>query len=194
MPSDYSPHCLQWRISSIAEAPTTVAEPSKFNFLSFLATAQALRIEFLPLSWDKGRGIIGAGGTSTIQQALVNIDTSFAFKAYHRQHKTDKQNKTEEQVFRTIMNEITVLSQKFVREHANIAQLQGICWEISTDDRPWPILVFEKSHLGDLYDFATHGGRNMGTGERVRLCLDVGIAIMDMHTNSKLTVSTGGQP
>jgi len=191
MPSDYlATYHRHWRTAASAEALATVAEPDKFNFLSFLATAQALQIEFLPLSWDAGREVIGTGVTSRIHQALVNIDTSFAFKAYH--NKTDKQNKTEEQIFRTLINEVIVLSQNFVREHANIAELQGICWEISTDDRPWPILVFEKSHFGDLHHFATHGGRDMGTDERVRLCLDVGSAIMDMHTNSRLSSSIRG--
>lgn len=169
-----------WRSATGAEVHATAAEPDKFNFLSFLATAQALQIEFLPIAWDAARGVVGTGGTSRIHQALVNLDTSFAFKAYH------KLNKTEEQIFRTLINEITVLSQTFVREHANIAQLQGICWDISPDDdKPWPVLVFEKSHLGDLHHFARHGGRDMTVDERLGLCVDIGRAIIDMHLNSK---------
>ncbi len=174
-----------WKTSS-AKLVATVTEPDRCNFLSFLATAQALQIEFLPLAWDAARGSLGTGGTSKIHQALMNVETSFAFKTYHTRSKT-------EQVFRTVINEITIMSQTFIREHANIAQLQGICWEISDDDKPWPVLVFEKAHFGDLDHFARHGGKDMKIGERLALCLDIGRAVIDMHANSKSTPSFGGE-
>lgn len=156
-----------------------MAEPDRYNFISFLATAQALQIEFLPLVWDTARESLGTGGTSVIHQALMNVDTSFAFKTYH------KRGRTEEQVFRILINEMTIMSQAFVREHANIAQLQEICWEISSDDKPWPVLVFEKADFGDLDHFARHRGKDMKIDQRLGLCLDIGRAIMDMHANRK---------
>lgn len=180
MSSDYrSSYWLHWQSASGAEVSEIEADPERFNFLAFLATAQALEIEFLPMAWDAS-GAIGAGGTSRIHQTLANLDTSFAFKTY-RTH-----NKTEEQIFQTLIAEITILSQPFIREHANIAQLHGICWDISPDnDKPWPVLVFEKSHLGDLYRFITSEGRNMTLEERLFLCADIGRAIIDMHSNRK---------
>ncbi|KEY65536.1 hypothetical protein S7711_10073 [Stachybotrys chartarum IBT 7711] len=141
----------------------TEAEPDKFNFLTFLAIAQTFQIEFLPLAWDTARGVIGTGGSSKIHQALIDINTGFAFKTYH------KRKISEEQVFRSLIAEIT---------------LQGICWDVSADDeKPWPVLVFEKSHLGDLYEFARNGGRDVTVEQRLGLCLDIGQAIMDMHSN-----------
>lgn len=169
-----------WRSASGAEVRTEMVEPNRFNFLSFLATAQALGIEFLNIAWDAARGVVGTGGTSRIHQALLNLDTSLAFKTYHRRNQADEQ-----QEFCTLINEITVLSQPFVRGHPNIAQLQGICWDISPDDKPWPVLVFEKSHLGDLHHFARHGGRDMTFHERLKLCVDIGRAVADMHSNRK---------
>jgi hypothetical protein len=169
-----------WRSASGAEVRWAHAEPGRFNFLSFLATAQALRIGFLHITWDAARGEVGIGGTSRIHQALLDLDNSFAFKTYH------KRGHSEEQVFRTLITEITVLSQPVVRMHPNMAQLQGICWDISpNDDKPWPVLVFEKSHLGDLYHFAGHGGKDMTIHERLELCIDIGRAIADMHSHSK---------
>ncbi|KAF6515568.1 hypothetical protein HZS61_004309 [Fusarium oxysporum f. sp. conglutinans] len=156
----------------------TNTKPDNFNLLSFLATVQHLQIQFLPLAWDVGRGLVGIGGTSRIHQALMDINTSFAFKTFHKRHIP------EERVFRSLTTEITVLSQPFVREHPNISQLQGISWDISPDDdKPWPVLVFEKSHLGDLYHFVQHSGKNMSLEERLGLCSDIGNAIMDMHAN-----------
>src|SRR6185436_9668785 len=68
----------------------TPPDPDKFNFLSFLATAQALQIEFLPIAWDVARGFIGEGGTSRIRQTLVNIDTSFAFKVSRNHDRSEE--------------------------------------------------------------------------------------------------------
>ena len=51
-------------------------------------------------------------------------------------------------------NELIVLGHSAIQEHPNIAKLQGLCWDIS-DDKIWPVLVFEKSHFDDLYSFAT---------------------------------------
>lgn len=177
---DSSFYWSHWRSASGAEVHGKETEPDRFSFLSFLATAQALQVDFLPLVWDAERGVVGTGGSSRIHQSLVDLDTSLAFKTYH------KQTRTEEQIFRTVINEITVLNQPSVREHTNIARLQGICWDISPrDDKPWPVLVFEKSHFGDMDHFARHGGRNMKPEERLSLCLDVGRAIMDMHANCR---------
>lgn len=180
MSKSYEVNWSIWRSESGAEVCGTKAEPDRCNFLAFLATAQAFGIELLPLAWDAGRGVIGAGGSARIQQALVDINTSLAFKTYH------SRDRTEEQIFWTIINEITILSQPFVRNHTNIAQLQAFCWDISpNDDKPWPVLVFEKSHLGDLHHFVADKGRSMEVHERVKLCLDIARAVMDMHTNGK---------
>jgi hypothetical protein len=176
-PTSYWSH---WRSTSSAQVHETEAEPDKFNFLSFLAIAQALQIEFLPIVKDLGQEAIGIGGTSTIHESLVNVDTSFAFKVHH------KRGMTEDQVFRNLINEVIVSSQVFIRSHASIAQLRGISWDVSADDdKPWPVLVFQKSHFGDLHHFAMHGGRDMTVVERLDLCLDIGRAIEDMHCNSK---------
>ncbi|XWX01596.1 hypothetical protein V2A60_009624 [Cordyceps javanica] len=168
---------LHWKSTPGAEVSKSEADAEKFNFLSFLATAQALEIQFLPIAWDAS-GTIGGGGTSFVHQILVNANTSFAFKTCY------KQNKTEAQIFRALITEIAILSQPFVRDHANIVQLHAISWDISReDDKPWPVLVFEKSHLGDLYHFARHGGRDMTLEERLSFCADIGKAIVDMHSN-----------
>jgi hypothetical protein len=181
---EWSITCFTSRSSSGPELLGSETNSDKFNFLSFLATAQALQIELLPITWEAARQDIGSGGTSRINEALVNLNTSFAFK---RVHEESKVKKTEAQIFQTLTNEIMVLGHPFIRSHSNIAQLQGICLDISTnDDKPWPVLVFEKSQFGDLYNFAmVPVGREMGIYERIKLCVDISTAIMDMHASSK---------
>ncbi|KAI1631178.1 TPR-like protein [Biscogniauxia mediterranea] len=170
------------RSTSGLEISESDASPEPVDFLSFLATAQKLQIQFLPITWEAARPGLGFGGTSKIDQALVDTQTSFAFK---RIHEISKQEKTEKQIFQTLINEITILSHAVVREHPGIAQLQGICWDISPeDDKPWPVLVFEKTHFGDLYNFMRLPlGREMGFRDRLNLCIDIGTAIADMHSN-----------
>lgn len=161
-------------------------EPELCSFLSFLAVAQDLRIEFLPITWDAGRDYLEVGATAEVQQALINADTSFAFKTFRTRSVQEK--RSEADTLRILIREITMLSQSFMRQHANIAQLQGICFEISPeDDKPWPVLVFEKSHLGNLWDFRRREGKNLTVDERLGICADVTRAILTMHANSKLT-------
>ena len=161
-------------------------EPDGFDFLSFLATAQALRIEFLPIAWANWADDIGIGATSVLQQALVTADTSFAFKSF-RERSLGKE-RSKEDTFRILIHEITILSQSFMRQHANVAQLQGICFEISPDDdEPWPVLVFEKSHFGDLWIFSKRKGQNLTLDERLGICADITRAVIAMHANSKST-------
>ena len=157
----------------------------RHNFLSFLATAQALNIDFLPITWQSAQQDIGEGGTSSIKQALANIQMSLAFK---RLKDKEKPEKTEAEIFQLLSNEITVLAHPSIQEHPNIVKLQGICWDISLDGKVWPVLVFEKSHFDNLYSFTTRPvGKELGIHHRLKLCIDIGEVIIEMHSNSKLS-------
>ena len=159
------------------------AAPDQYSFLSLLATAQALDIKFLPITWEAASQRIGLGGTSKVKESPIDVETSLAFK---RVRDDEKGKQKEEDIFRTLINEVTVLAQPSVRGHPNIVELQGICWDISTDDKPWPALVFEKSEFGDLYNFVKMpAGRQMGINERLKLCVEIGKAVFAMHSNSK---------
>lgn len=152
-----------------------------FNFLTFLSVAQALHIRFSYIKWDEAREEAGSGGTSQVDQAVANIQTSFAFK------RVKDKSRARTIIFQALINEIAVLGHEAVREHTGIAQLQGIGWDFpQEDDVPWPVLIFEKTELGDLYEFASSPkGRRMGFKERLNMCADLGLAIADMHMNRK---------
>lgn len=165
------------------------ASPDEFNILSFLATAQSLNIEFLPIIWDAARDTIGAGGTSSVTQSLANRSTSLAFKRVS--HK-DQREKPEEQIYRSLIQELIVLGHPNLVTHANIVQLLGLCWDVSGfDGKPWPVFVFEKSRFGDLGNFlASDEGRNIDSLQRYTFLLEIAQAIQDMHTLSKLHTSS----
>lgn len=175
-----SASAASFRSSGDVDIDSTDTKAIEATFLSFLATVQALKIDFLPMTWDAGRDYIGFGATSRVSESRINIHTSFALKRVNRQ-------KSEEHIFKSFIKEITVLAHPSVREHPNIAQLQGMCWDVSAyDDKPWPVLVFEKTHFGDLDNFLRlPAGRAMSFSDRLKLCMDIGTAIMDMHSISK---------
>ena len=153
---------------------------TKHSLLSFLATAQALNLELLPVPWESARPFIGTGATSIVNEALADLHTSFAFKCVE---KDSQKPGLEEEVFRIFTNEISVLAYPPIRDHPNIAQLQGICWDIGADGRVWPVLLFEKSYHGDLYSFLkSPEGKALSTESRLKLCSDIGEAVSGVHS------------
>ena len=156
---------------------------SDYGFIALLALAQRLDIHFLPITWQAALGKLGEGGQAGVNQALIHVQTSFAFKCFKNASPTSSLDGA---LFREVINEIAVLSHPIIREHPHIVRLEGICWDISRDDRVWPVLVFEKAHLGDLDRFVTSTeGTKLSMQDRLNLCVDIGIAIRDMHSNSR---------
>ena len=53
----------------------------------------------------------------------------------------------------------------------------------------WSVLVFEKSHLGDLHRFERlKKFKSLSMDDKLNLCTDVGIAIKDMHNNDMISI------
>jgi hypothetical protein len=62
--------------------------------------------------------------------------------------------------------------------------LEYLCRRRQAIARP-KLLGFERSHVRALHYFERHGDRDMKLDDRLRLRLNVGKAIMDMHSNRK---------
>ncbi|KAH8159551.1 hypothetical protein CIB48_g8708 [Xylaria polymorpha] len=166
------------------------------NLITFLVAVKKLRIRFLPVAWQTKEGFIGAGGTSGINQALFNRNKSLAFKRVAEKEKLDEPIET---IYQRLINEVMVLYHPAIRDHPNILGPLGICWDISLRKRQtnsrvgvnvaneyetWPVLVFEKSSLGDLYQFASsQDARDLDIIDRLKICLDIGSAISHMQSN-----------
>jgi hypothetical protein len=171
-----------YHINTDSILPRALLSGPPCDFITFLAVAQKLDISLLPITWQSARGLAGLGGTAKINQALIDIQTTLAFKCVKD---IDKHDDNAAQIFRMLINEIVALSDPSIRKHPNILELQGICWDIPSDNEVWPVLVFEKSHFGDLRHFATLPvWMDLTMGERLKLCIDIGTAIADMHSNS----------
>jgi hypothetical protein len=183
MTNGSSSQLFHWIIDTHSRVSKSGYVDRKFDLIDFLAIAQAFSMRLLPITWESGRAQVGLGGTSKITQAMLNNEVSLAFKCLQDEDKI-AENSTKNLYL--LVNEIVTLKDPSFAGHPNIAQLHGICWDIASDDSVWPALVFEKSHLGDLSHFAAVTTWNdVNLSDRVRLCLEIGHALVDMHKNSK---------
>ncbi|KAH7357598.1 hypothetical protein BKA66DRAFT_552783 [Pyrenochaeta sp. MPI-SDFR-AT-0127] len=175
-------------LSDSSLPPPQEADTPPYDLVTFLGVIQKLQIDILSITWQAARQPIGAGATGRINEALINLHTSFAFKCVSDRQREET---AEGRIIRALISEVMVLGDPLIQRHPNIVALQGVCWDVTTDehgeDRVWPVLVFEKSQYGDLYHFTTLPvGRELSFAERLKLCVEVGIAISDMHINKML--------
>jgi serine/threonine protein kinase len=113
-----------------------------------------------------------------LPKALINAQTSFAFKSFRTSPQTNKSE------FQELINEMILLSHPLIREHPHIVRLEGICWDIPRESHISPVLVFEKAHMGDLDHFLTSNkGGDLSMKDRLNICVHIGIAVRDMHSN-----------
>lgn len=176
-------------ISTLAEPAAT--EHDYYDFISFLAVAQACDLNFLPMTWQPALEALGAGGTAQINQSLVNLRTSYAFKRttlWNDPRNLYGSAKSRE-IFRALVSEISALSHPALRTHPNIVDLEGICWDPTMGaSEIWPVLVTEKSPWGDIQHFAhSINGATTTVLERTSLCADVGAGILSMHASGSDT-------
>lgn len=168
---------------------TGVSETDHCNFIYFCAEAQALGIDFLPITWQPHIGLGGTGGTSKIQQSLLSVDFSLAFKSIDlggilraRQH---HELRTMYSLFRA---EIQHMGEPRVLHCPHIMLVDGICWNISSADGVVePVLVYERAVLGDLYHYMTSGeGRSLDIEARIKICRDIAIGLETLHECGRL--------
>jgi len=174
------------KLLQTATLAKATATDTQCDFLSFLGIAQSHKIDFLPITWQPALDNIGLGSTAEIRQALVNLQMSFAFKRLTSTERAQTEA-DEARNFRALIAELLVLSHPLARHHLNIIRLEGICWDVvSSSEKVWPVLVFEKAQHGDLHTFMGQAkGKRLTMEERLNICADIAIAVMDMHSCSK---------
>jgi hypothetical protein len=173
----------RWKPLSLSTSATPETHSSDFSdygFIDTIALAQKLGVNFLPISPQVALGQLNRGGQAEIYQALINLQTAFAFKAFVNSSNKDECN------FREIINEMIVLSHPLIKKHPHIVRLEGICWDPPSSGRISPTLLFEKASIGDLGDFIpSTRGQDISLENKLSLCIDIGIAVRDMHANGE---------
>ena len=141
------------------------------NLIAFLSIAQKCDVDYLPITWQPALSTIGVGGSATISQSTF-MTKPLAFKQFH-----------DSKGLLPVTSEVLILSQPPIRNHPNIIDLEGICWEIDPRvEIAVPVLVFEKASW-DLQQFMNvREGIDMVFEDRLKICADVGSAIMALHS------------
>ena len=176
---DRSSGLINYTVSGEPHQSVGFVSTRQYDFLDFLGVAQSLKIDFLPITWQPALDRIGQGGTAKIRQALVNLQTTFAFKHLDR----PKSATEEARNLHALIAEISILGHPTIRSHSHIASIEGICWDVvSGGEKVWPVLVFEKTEYGDLSRFMrSNAGMQLGLRERLDILFDTALAIRDLH-------------
>ena len=156
-------------------------KPIPYDTTTFIATVSELEIDDFSFTWFSGMGELGRGKTAQIQQSVINLETDFAFKRFTFPGSGEPD---EAQIIRAAMIEILALSHPALRDHQNVLKLHGVCWDISSSRNLFrPVLVVEKSSLGDLGRFMSERGSAVDENARLEMCADVILAVANLHIN-----------
>lgn len=172
----------QSAIGGVQESPL-----SHCDFLSFLAISQYLRIDILPITWQPALEDSGEGGTAQISQSIINAHLNFIFKRTNLSSPVSQKKWADSLTYRALISEVRVLRSKHIRDHPNILQLQGICWEVvSVPQTVRPVLVFEKAQLGNMRAFMESNlGKSLCLEDRMHLIVALASALRLMHSHGE---------
>jgi hypothetical protein len=143
-------HSQTKQFDQSAKSMCVSSQYANYDFIAVLDLAQRLRLRFLLITWQTATDQIEKNDQTKISQALINIQTSFAFKIFNHA----KHNHSDHDLFKKIIQEMIMLSHSIIQKHKHIVTLEEICWDISKNEKVWSILIFEKSHLEDFDRFA----------------------------------------
>lgn len=145
------------------------------DFIVFLAVVQKCNVDYLPITSQPVLSTLGVGGSGTISLSTFSTEMPLAFKRFHDSEDSDGD-------IVPLISEILILSQPLIQNHPNIVNLYRICWDIKPrTEKAAPELVFDKA-VWDIQQFMrVHEGLNMSLNDRIKVCADIGSAIMALH-------------
>ncbi|KAL8658445.1 MAG: hypothetical protein Q9202_007562 [Teloschistes flavicans] len=163
------------RSASIIEEP----DPTSCNLIAFLTAVQWREIDILPITWQPALDTAGKGATAEIQQSLVSLAFTFAFKRFL----TSPDEEETSRYYRAIISELCILGHPAIKQHPNIVELQGICWDVISEDQVWPVLVFPKAKFGNMLEFFdSDEGARLTADQCFYLIAGCIQAVVSMHT------------
>jgi len=158
-------------------------DSAHLNFYCFLSIAQKHGVEFMPIAWEPARDLLGLGASGHVNQSLINIETSLAFK---RPAGFGRDEKARQQLFRAWLMEMSILRFAEIQRHPNIIEIEGISWEVvESGSTVLPVLVYRKSQLGSLRTFVEANAGSLSLNQKLNLCLDLASALSTLHSCSK---------
>jgi serine/threonine protein kinase len=155
------------------------------EFLQFFPITNALGIEsivdeqsfHMPMAF---RHSLGAGASFKVTKAIHPQDRSdLVLKSAAEDSMGDRESRSI--YMRSLISELRVMGHPPLRDHPNIAGIQGLTWHCNESYDPpiLPALVMEYSSLGTLDNFLNKAKPELSV--RVRLCLDVARGLKELH-------------
>lgn len=171
----------------------TAHQDLHWNLLSCLALAQEHDVDLLPIKWqpdfEDSPDYKLEGGTAKIEKLRVDVRLSLVFKRVRILNRFKEIDS--EGTYEAISKEIAILTHGPIREHPNIIRLEGLCWDVGEEDL-YPVLVFERASCADVFAFLnSKESKQLAAEERLKLCADVGKALMVLHASRKSAYESG---
>jgi hypothetical protein len=164
-------------VASVAHRVPALCETANSTLYYILALAQSRSVDFLPIVPQSALGDLGMGLTAVVNQSFIDEGLALAFKEVGSGP--------------AFLHELSFVSARALRLHPFITTLQGIGWDVDGDKvgDTWlikPVLVFEKANKNSLWLFMqTEEGRGLSDTQRVSLCIQLTIALLDLQEYSK---------
>lgn len=180
-----------WQVSCTSQSSTRTLS-QKVDLLDLLTVAQRSNLPIYRFNCQGPRGLQSVngtpGGNSQIQQADMSRKTDLALKCVSVDARMHSNPLVKSSAYELLIKEITVLSDPRIMDHPNIVDLGGICWDFAQKEDVWPALVFEKSEHGDMSTMeAFNDNELLPDDEILKLCLDVGHALVVLHQRGNFT-------
>lgn len=167
------------------------------NFIRLLQYAQASETPILPLTWEPAFENLGLDGAmGTVGQNILNASVSLAFKRFRPYPASHGLSEAQfrDQQYEAFIKELLVYSQAAVQEHANVAELVGLCFELASTEEASggqnaeeirPVLVMIKSSQGSLDTFVEQCA-SLDEETMLRVCGEVTKALSVLHRSSMI--------
>lgn len=174
------------RSFSSAASPVSAWSECHNNLPCFLAVCQECHVDILPIRWQQALGLSGEGGTAKVNQSQVNQEMSLVFKRWDwARFGPQWTDAVVSSMYKAFISEVWALTRPTIRDHPNVVNLEGICWEFP-DNRPTsPVLVFEKAQFGDLSHYIASQEHELSLPQRIDICLGIARTLKFLHSQSK---------
>ena len=158
------------------------------NIYSFLGVAQQYGVEFMPIAWEPGRDGLGIGASGQVNQSLVDIRTSLAFKRFRILGDDSKKAKS---LLKSWITEMVILRSPGIRDHPNIIHLEGVAWEVDPVSlSASPVLVYKRGDLGSLGSFLSQHGSDISFEQKVAICVGLAAAVDALHERGNVNAQS----
>ena len=155
-----------------------------YNFINFLSVAQDAELDFVPIVWQSILGKIGEESRAEVNESLVTVDLSFAFKCVRAKERYSESERRRN--YKNLIAEVRVLGLVAKTQHPYLTRLEGISWDIASDGEVWPVLMSEKTKHGSLFKFASSKEwQSLTVIQKLKLYTEAALAIRDMHSWGK---------